>query len=166
MKLKNLFLLLAIAAISSAESHGQSVNDMTVRASEGRALDGQVQLYIRPLVAEVEVDKAKGRINEVWEITAEELASRSIKGHTQATIENLKAYGVFKTLEKHNCDIVLAPLFDVAISKNGASVRVIGFPGSFKNWEIATDDDLKRAAAAASSKGLEASPELIKLVEK
>lgn len=60
MKLKNLFLLLAIAAISSAESHGQSVNDMTVRASEGRALDGQVQLYIRPLVAEVEVDKAKG----------------------------------------------------------------------------------------------------------
>ena len=114
----------------------------------------------------MEVDKAKGRINEVWEITAEELASRSIKGNTQATIENLKAYGVFKTLEKHNCDIVLAPLFDVAISKNGASVRVIGFPGSFKNWEIATDDDLKRAAAAASSKGLEASPELIKLVEK
>ncbi len=119
-------------------------SEVTLNALEGRTVDGTPQLNLRPVEAEVEVDASKGKINDVWTLSVSELEARSIKGNEEATIENLKSYGIFKSSEKNNCDVIVSPLFDISITSTGAIIKVIGYPGYFKNWNNTKNKDEKR----------------------
>lgn len=96
---------------------------------------------MKPLVAEVVVDNAKGRIRDNWEIDAVELSSRTIQGDAQATILNLKSYALFKSAEKHNCDMIIVPTFDIHITNTGARISVAGYPADFAKWTTGTTAD-------------------------
>ena len=145
-KLRDYFVVCAVA--SAFCSFAQSKSDINLQVSEGRIMDGQPQLLFKPIVAEVEIDSTKGKIHDTWTLSLDELESRSVKGNDGATIDNLKAYGIFKSSEKNNCDIIVTPLFDVTITSRGATIDVIGFPGHFRNWTVATEADLKLSQQA------------------
>lgn len=139
-KLLTAFLItLAGATAASAEK--------TVRfdfqTSEARTIDVQPSTYIHPLVAEVVVDTRSGRIHDTWTLTPAEFISRQYPENDAATLNNLRAYGLFKSSEKHGCDIIVAPTFDIKISDTGVVINLIGYPANFANWQSATTADFR-----------------------
>lgn len=145
-------MLLAVAAIASQDTAAQKNVKFDFSASEARVLDLEPQTYVKPLIAEVEVDVAKGRVRDTWTLTADEYNSRVIQGDDESTIKNLQVYGVFKSAEKHNCDIIVAATFDVRISVQGAVINVVGFPANFTNWATGTVADFDWINMVTSSK--------------
>lgn len=166
MFMKKCFLAIALSMSGALVLSAQNKAGASISMTEGRIMDGNPQLDFKPMVAEVEVVASKGKIQDVWTLTADELESRTVRGNDSATIDNLKAYGIFKSSEKNNCDIIVTPLFDIAITSQGATIRVIGFPGVFRNWSIATESDLKLAAAGGNAETTPiTSPDIIKKIK-
>ena len=117
MQLRYLLTAAAIAVTACGASSQKTVK-VDFQASQARFLETSSSAYMKPLVAEVVVDKTKGRIRDTWEIDAVELSSRTIQGDAQATILNLKSYALFKSAEKHNCDMIIVPTFDYSAPQN------------------------------------------------
>lgn len=164
--MKKYIFAIALAFGGAFALLAQNKAGVSLSMTEGRIMDGNPQLDFKPMVAEVEVVASKGKIQDVWTLSAEELDFRTVKGNNAATIDNLKAYGIFKSSEKNNCDIIVTPLFDIAITSQGATIRVIGFPGVFRNWSIATESDLKLAAAGGNAETAPiTSPDIIKKIK-
>ncbi len=158
--------MFALAVTSMAFSmSAQGKSDINLQVSEGRIMESQPQLMFKPVVAEVEVDTSKGKIHDVWNLTLDELESRSVRDNDAATIDNLKAYGIFKSSEKNNCDIIVTPLFDIAITSRGATINVIGFPGHFRNWNTATETDIKLCQQGNKESNENANPDIIKKIK-
>lgn len=136
---------LLIALILPAAVSGTAMGDKTVKfdfqTSEARKLELAPSTYVHPLVAEVVVDTKTGRIHDTWNLTLFEYQAREIPNNTDATLNNLRAYGLFKSSEKHNCDIIVAPTFDISISDRGVVINVIGYPATFTNWATGTKAD-------------------------
>ena len=130
-------------AATSFLSFADSPAKFEFSASEARVLDAEPQTFVKPLVVEVKIDESKGRIRDSWTLNVDEYNSRVIKGDYAATIRNLQVYGVFKSSEKHNCDIIATPTFDVQINERGAVINVVGFPASFVNWTTGTKADVE-----------------------
>ncbi len=164
--MKKILLMFALAVTSMAFSmSAQGKSDINLQVSEGRIMESQPQLMFKPVVAEVEVDTSKGKIHDVWNLTLDELESRSVRDNDAATIDNLKAYGIFKSSEKNNCDIIVTPLFDIAITSRGATINVIGFPGHFRNWNTATETDIKLCQQGNKESNENANPDIIKKIK-
>lgn len=111
------------------------------QTSEARAIDVYPSTYIHPLVAEVVVDMKTGRIHDTWNLSLSEYLSRQYPDNDEATLQNLRAYGMFKSSEKHNCDLIVAPTFDIRITDQGATITILGYPANFANWNNATNAD-------------------------
>lgn len=120
---------------------GQKTVKVDFQSSQSRFLETSPNAYMKPLVAEVVVDKAKGRIRDSWTIDAIDLSSRTIEGNLAATLLNLKSYALFKSAEKHNCDMIIVPTFDIHITNTGATISVAGYPANFSNWTTGTTAD-------------------------
>ncbi len=132
-------ILLAMMTLPSVRA------DKTVRfdyqTSEARTIDVYPSTYIQPLVAEVVVDTKTGRIHDTWTLSAVDFESRRHPNDDMATIQNLRAYGLFKSSEKHNCDLIVAATFDIKISDQGVIINLVGYPANFDNWSTATKAD-------------------------
>lgn len=119
--------------------------DKTVRfdfqTSEARTLDVYPSTYIHPLVAEVVVDTKTGRIHDTWTLSVEDFTARQNPDNDAATLNNLRAYGLFKSSEKHNCDLIIAATFDIKITDQGTTINLVGYPANFSNWATATNAD-------------------------
>lgn len=87
------------------------------QTSEARTIDVHPTTYIHPLVAQVVVDTKTGRIHDTWTLTPAEFISRQYPDNDAATLQNLRAYGLFKSSEKHSCDLIVAPTFDIKIDR-------------------------------------------------
>lgn len=48
---------------------------------------------------------------------------------------------LFKSSEKHGCDLIVAATFDIKISDDGVVINLIGYPANFANWSSATTAD-------------------------
>lgn len=113
------------------------------QTSEARTIDVSPTTYIHPLVAEVVVNTKEGRLHDTWTLTPAEFISRQYPDNDAATLNNLRAYGLFKSSEKHNCDLIVAPTFDIKISDTGVVINLFGYPANFANWNSATSADYK-----------------------
>lgn len=111
------------------------------QTSEARTIDVHPTTYIHPLVAQVVVDTKTGRIHDTWTLTPAEFISRQYPDNDAATLQNLRAYGLFKSSEKHSCDLIVAPTFDIKISDEGVTINLHGYPANFSNWSSATTAD-------------------------
>lgn len=112
-----------------------------IRDSQARVLDVYPSTYVKPVIAELKVDASRGRIRDTWPLTLEELSARTINGDAAATLHNLRTYAVYKSSEKHNCDVVIAATFDIQITESGATITVVGYPANFANWATGTVAD-------------------------
>lgn len=124
-------------------SYAQKTVKFDYQTSQARVLDVNPSTYVKPLVAEVIVDSSKGRIRDSWILTSDELAARLVRKDVidDASIQNLRSYAVFKSSEKHNCDLIIAATFDIHITENGAEVSVVGYPANFANWSTGVKAD-------------------------
>lgn len=133
---------MSLVAIGMACSlHAQKTVSFDIRDSQARVLDVYPTTYIKPVIAELKVDAPRGRIRDSWPLTSEELAARTIDNDANATMQNLRTYAVYKSSEKHNCDVVIAATFDIQITEKGATINIVGYPANFTNWATGTVAD-------------------------
>lgn len=111
------------------------------QTSEARTLDLYPSTYIHPLIAEVVVDTKTGRIHDSWNLSYEDYKAREDPNSSQATLQNLRAYALFKSSEKHNCDIIVAATFDIKITDQGTTINIVGYPANFTNWSTGVKAD-------------------------
>ena len=137
-KLPTLAFLLTFGALTST---AQKTVKFDYQVSQARLLEASPNAYMRPLVAEIKVDESQGRIRDKWHLTPSEFASRAVNNNDEATILNLKSYALFKSSEKHNCDMIIVPTFDIHITDEGAEISVAGYPANFDKWTTGTTAD-------------------------
>lgn len=104
-------------------------------------LDLYPSTYIHPLIAEVVVDTKTGRVHDTWTLSLDDFKARRYPNNDEATLQNLRAYGLFKSSEKHSCDLIVAATFDIKISDAGAVINLVGYPANFANWTTGTKAD-------------------------
>lgn len=112
--------------------------------AQARAFDVIPQSYVKPLTVELEVDQKKGRITDKWEITPEKLIELvNEKDNFEVQMQNLRNYAIYMSSQKHQCDVIVAPTFNVASSdvSKGVTVTLIGFTANFKNWKTMDESD-------------------------
>ena len=96
--------------------------------SQARVLDVQTKAEIKPIQAEVHVNPV--RIEDQWIFSREEFNA------LDSDIDNLKARASFKTLQKHDADELVAPLYDIHSNPDGSyTVTVRGYIGKIVNWK-------------------------------
>ncbi len=137
----NHLLALAVSVLSVFPSVAQKTVKVDFQASQARLLEAAPNAYVKPVIAEVKVDAQNGRIRDTWTMDALELQSRMIHNNDDATMHNLKSYALFKSSEKHNCDMILVPTFDIHITNAGATINIVGYPANFSNWTTGTKAD-------------------------
>lgn len=111
------------------------------QSSEARTLDLYPSTYVHPLIAEVQIDAKAGRIRDTWTLSYDDYLARTVENDTKATLQNLRAYALFKSSEKNNCDVIVAATFDIKISNSGAVINIVGYPANFTNWATGTRAD-------------------------
>lgn len=141
--MKKLLTAFLITLAGATAANAEKTVRFDFQTSEARTIDVQPSTYIHPLVAEVVVDTRSGRIHDTWTLTPVEFISRQYPENDAATLNNLRAYGLFKSSEKHGCDIIVAPTFDIKISDTGVVINLIGYPANFANWQSATTADFR-----------------------
>lgn len=136
------YLLLGFLCLATAGSAAaQKTVKFDFQTSEARTLDLYPSTYIHPLIAEVVVDTQTGRVHDTWTLTLADYNARQYPNNDAATLQNLRAYGLFKSSEKHNCDLIVAATFDIKISDEGVVINLVGYPANFSNWSTGSKAD-------------------------
>lgn len=133
--MRKIFMLaLCIISFSGAV---QAQKIVKYRNSQSRLAEPKMGVYIKPLIADLKIDMAKGKIRDVWNFTMEEV--NSMKGE----VENVRKRALFMSTEKHGADVIVAASFDIVSQDNGDGymVTVIGYPANYVNWRTATAED-------------------------
>lgn len=149
-------LLLSLVGVSAVQAEKTVKFDF--QTSEARTLDVYPSTYIQPLVAEVVVDTKTGRIHDTWTLSLADLIARQYPDNDAATLQNLRAYGLFKSSEKHNCDLIVAATFDIKISDQGVVINLVGYPANFSNWKTAGNADYNWIEIEKGSQNVESAP--------
>lgn len=139
--MKKLVSLICAVCLTAIAAHADKTVKFDFQTSEAMTMDVYPSTYIQPLVAEVVVDSRAGRIHDTWQLSPADFQARAFPGDDDATLANLRAYGLFKSSEKHNCDVIVAAMFDIRINNSGATIKLIGYPANFKNWKTGTAAD-------------------------
>jgi hypothetical protein len=138
---KQLFFLFAVLMSVSVNAQ----KNVAIEDAQARAFDVTPNSYVKPLTVELQVDQAKGRITDVWQLTAEEMLPLVNEKATDEQVkQNLRNYALFKSCQKHNCDVIVAPTFHLK-SENiakGITITVVGFVANFINWKTMDEKDV------------------------
>lgn len=128
-------------AVLSVSANAERNVQFDFQVSQARTIDLSPTTYVQPMIAEVVVDQTKGRIHDTWELSAADMAARSFSDDMSSTLQNLRAYGLFKSSEKHACDLIVAATFDIRMTNAGAVITLFGYPANFANWRTGTQAD-------------------------
>ena len=143
---KKVLMTAMLSVVCAVGAMAQKTNQViSMKETQARLLDVMSNAYVKPLTVELEVI-GKGRIRDKWELTGAELMDLGvITANGTIDLANIRSYGVYKSAEKHNCDVIVAATFnfDTEDLKNGGVLEVVGFPANFVNWKTADDNDLK-----------------------
>jgi hypothetical protein len=121
--------VLAAVTLASCEAPKKVITTVEEEQySQARVLDVQTKAEIKPIQAEVHVNPV--RIEDQWIFSREEFNA------LDSDLDNLKARASFKTLQKHDADELVAPLFDIHSNPDGSyTVTVRGYIGKIVNWK-------------------------------
>lgn len=62
---------------------------------------------------------------------------------TKQSLQDVKNMALADALKKANADILIEPIFDIAMAGNKIAVSVTGYPATYKNFRPITEDDLR-----------------------
>lgn len=137
--------LLIVAAMAATTLGVMPQKTVKFENAQARAFDVVPNSYVKPLTVELKIDEQKGRITDVWEIRPDELmALVNEKDAGEVQMQNLRNYAIFKSSQKHNCDVIVAPTFNIRSNdvSQGVTVTLIGFCANFVNWKTMEDKDV------------------------
>lgn len=137
--------LLIVAAMAATTLGVMAQKTVKFENAQARAFDVVPNSYVKPLTVELKIDEQKGRITDVWEIRPDELmALVNEKDAGEVQMQNLRNYAIFKSSQKHNCDVIVAPTFNIRSNdvSQGVTVTLIGFCANFVNWKTMEDKDV------------------------
>lgn len=131
MNRKSIFCVAAVAVamtMASCDAPKKITTSVEEHYSQARVLDVQTKSEIKAIQAELKVNPA--HVEDQWIFTREEINAMG------GDLENIHARAAFKTLQKHDADELVAPLYDVHSNPDGSyTVTVRGYVGSFVNWK-------------------------------
>lgn len=132
--MKRLFFVFAALAVLMAWPADALAQKVNYRQSQSRMVEPQSQVFVRPLVVELQVLNSERQVDE-WEVPELDI--------TKATVEDIaneKVNALYKSAQKHDADVIVAPTFDIRTAKKGIVITVIGFPAKYVNWQVAREE--------------------------
>ncbi|MBE6314887.1 MAG: hypothetical protein E7079_08065 [Bacteroidales bacterium] len=111
----------------------------TFEESQSRIAEPELKIYIRPMVADLEVLNNQKRMKfgpYKYEVNA--------KVVTEDDLVNLKATSVYKAAQSSDADVIVGAIFNTYIedsAPNVVNIEVIGFPAKYVNFRpLGTDE--------------------------
>ena len=150
-------LLMAAGAILPLSAKTDVEEQWSFKNSQARMVSSDAHLYVRPYTVEIAlVDSTRHK----WRIpvTGDEYKSRMSfdnRGNInlEQTQRNMQTYAVYQAsvgamptmANKHiECDVILAPLFNMTFDQSGCIIEFTGYPAVYKNWKTATIEEFER----------------------
>lgn len=132
--MKRLFFIVCISMFCLANVSAQKV--VSYQSTQARALEPNMNAYVHPLTVELKI-MSETRVVDHWPITVEQIAAFDGKE------EEIRKYGLYKSCEKHNCDVIVAATFNIQSDdmSKGLMLDIVGYPGEYVNWKTATQAD-------------------------
>ena len=156
---KTVFSLLLAAGTLIPLSAKTDVEEQwwSFKNSQARMVSSDAHLYVRPYTVEIALmDSTRHK----WRIpvSGDEYKSRlsfDNRGdiNLEQTQRNMQTYAVYQasvgampTLAGKNieCDVILAPLFNMTFDQSGCVIEFTGYPAVYKNWKTATIEEFER----------------------
>jgi hypothetical protein len=140
MKKGILFILMVVGCLSV---NAQKIVKIDQTVSQTRKADVATPVYVKPLIAELKIDDSKGRVTDNWVFNADYTMYLNPKTNAldPEIFEELRKLALFKSTEKYQCDVIVAPTYNVNVTEAKAVVTVIGYPANLTNWKVSTVDD-------------------------
>jgi hypothetical protein len=140
MKKGILFILMVVGYLSA---NAQKIVKIDQTVSQARKADVATPVYVKPLIAELKIDDSKGRVTDNWVFNADYTMYLNPKTNAldPEIFEELRKLALFKSTEKYQCDVIVAPTYNVNVTEAKAVVTVIGYPANLTNWKVSTVDD-------------------------
>ena len=137
MKMLSKALLVTAVCLTGAAMQANAQKVVEFRSSQARLVEPKMGVYVKPLVADLKIDEAVGKIKDTWDFTNKEVNA------LQGDIANLRTRALFKSTEKHNADVIVAATFDIMSKDDGSGYTVVvtGYPASYINWRTSSDVD-------------------------
>jgi hypothetical protein len=136
-------IILVLTAMGCLCMNAQKIVKIDQTVSQARKADVATPVYVKPLIAELKIDEAKGRVKDDWTFTGDYTIYLNPKTNAldPAVFEELRKLSLFKSTEKYQCDVIVAPTYNVNVTESKAVVTVIGYPANLTNWHISTIAD-------------------------
>lgn len=136
--MKKIIIICLLATTCASGAYAQKATNIRMQDTQARVLDVESNAYVKPLTVELRVDTSKGRVKDEW-ILSREQAEQELGG----IIENIRAYGVYMSTQKHNVDVIVAATFNIKTNDAGTGyiVTVVGYPATYENWKTADETD-------------------------
>lgn len=129
--------VLAIAMLSSCST-------LKYHYAETRIAQAATDVFVVPPTAKVDVNPTP--IIDSWVFEGKDLRSLLSPGISLEVLsQRLKTAASNKSLQKHNGDILVAPIFEVVSEHDGKryTVTIRGYIGHFTDWNKNTEDYLE-----------------------
>lgn len=123
-----------LGLILLAMPQGAKAQKVEYRQSQSRLIEPQQQVFVRPLVVDLQVTTNE-RQKADWEFPDADVTKM-----TGQDMDNLKIRALYQTAELLDADVIVAPTFDIRTLKKGIRITVIGFPAKYQNWKVATEE--------------------------
>lgn len=129
--------LLLVACLVGAASQVQAQKVVEYRSSQARLAEPKMGVYVKPLVADLKINDAVGKISDSWDFTNSEINA------LQGDIANVRTRALFKSTQKHGADVIVAASFDIKSKDDGSgyTVVVMGYPANYVNWRTSSAED-------------------------
>jgi len=134
--MKNLILAFLATLIFSASGYAQK--NVRYNQSQSRLIEPLQDVYVRPLVADLEIIKSERQQYGPFQ----EFDFKDISQMTIADIEDAKKNAVYKAALIDNADVIVGVTFQIKESTKGKGVDVTlrGYPAKYTNWRKVGSD--------------------------
>ena len=136
---KKAFKYVAAVAILACAGVGQAWGQTQFEQSQSRVIEPKQDVYIKPLVAEIEI--LEGQVRQDYGPYQYEI--KSVETLTYDQLENFKARALYRAAREADADIIVAATFNARSDEKGKYiiVEVSGFPGKYVNFRTAKKED-------------------------
>lgn len=137
--LKHVCKYVAAVAILVCAGVGQAWGQTGYQESQSRAIEPKQDVYIKPLVAEIEVLEGQKR-QDYGPYT---YPIKSVETLTLQDLVDMKAWAVYRAAREADADIIVAATFNLYTDEKGKNmiIELSGFPGKYINFRTASKED-------------------------
>ena len=137
--MKRVLLLLGVLLAFSTGVKAQITR--TGEDLQARSADAVQTVFVQPFVMETELLQVPGA-DEIGKVTyTYALSKKEFRKHFGGSLENLKAYTVYKASQEFGADAFAASLFYFKRENTQCEIVLTGFPVKYKKIRKATEPD-------------------------